>query len=71
MKFEEKLAKLESYSLEIQNTETDLEKTVGLYEQAMKLANEIEKDLSKLERRVEIATSEPDQEELKIEDYSE
>jgi len=56
MTFEEKMEKLEEINRTIQNPETDLEKAVSLYEDGMKLASEIEKDLSKLERRVEIVT---------------
>ncbi len=71
MKFEEKLEKLEQMSREIQNPETDLEKAVSLYEDGMKLAGELEKDLSKLERRVEIVTSAPGSGEVISEPYSE
>ena len=71
MKFEEKLEKLEQMSREIQNPETDLEKAVSLYEDGMKLASELEKDLSKLERRVEIVTSVPGSGEVISEPYTE
>lgn len=71
MKFEEKLGKLDQLADEIKKEDTDLEKCVNLYEEAMKLSRDIESDLSKLERRIEIATSAPEDQNLKLEDYIE
>lgn len=59
MKFEEKLKKLEEITQTLQNPDTDIAKAVELYEEGMKLAKEADLELSKLERRVEIVTSEP------------
>ncbi len=55
--FETKLTKLEELSKTLQDPATDLQKAVELYEDGMKLANEIDKELSKIERRIEIVTS--------------
>lgn len=63
MTFEQKLEKLEKINAEIQNPETELEKAVSLYEDGMKIAADMEKDLSRLERRIEIVTSAPGSEE--------
>lgn len=60
MTFEEKLAKIEEISKLLQNPETELSKSVELYEQGMKLAKEVETELRKLERKVEIVTTEFD-----------
>ncbi|MDD2231931.1 MAG: exodeoxyribonuclease VII small subunit [Sphaerochaetaceae bacterium] len=60
MSFDEKLACLEEINKQLSEGKTDLEKSVSLFEQGMKIAKEIEKDLSKLERRIEIVTSDPD-----------
>ncbi len=57
MKFEEKLTKIEEISKALQDSNTELEKAVELYEEGMKTANELDAQLSKLERRVEIVTS--------------
>lgn len=57
--FEEKLDKLEEIAKSLQDPNTDLQKAVSLYEDGMKLANEVDKELSKIERRIEIVTSAP------------
>lgn len=56
MKFEEKLSKIEEIATLLQNKETELEKSVELYEEGMKLAKELEEELGKFERRIDIAT---------------
>ncbi|MCQ2398081.1 MAG: exodeoxyribonuclease VII small subunit, partial [Sphaerochaetaceae bacterium] len=56
MKFEEKLTKIEEISKALQDSNTELEKAVELYEEGMKTANELDAQLSKLERRAEIVT---------------
>ena len=57
--FEQKLDKLEDLSKSLQDPATDLQKAVDLYEEGMKLANEVDKELSQIERRIEIVTSKP------------
>ncbi len=59
LSFEEKLDKLEEISKNLQDPNTDLQKAVSLYEDGMKLANEVDQELSKIERRIEIVTSAP------------
>ncbi len=59
LSFEEKLDKLEEISKALQDPATDLQKAVSLYEDGMKLANEVDKELSKIERRIEIVTTAP------------
>lgn len=58
-KFEQKLTRMEEISKALSNPETDLQKAVDLYEEGMKLANEVDAELSKIERRIEIVTSRP------------
>ena len=59
LSFEQKLDKLEEISKSLQDPNTDLQKAVSLYEDGMKLANEVDEELSKIERRIEIVTSKP------------
>ena len=58
-KFEKKLSRMEEISKALSDPETDLQKAVDLYEEGMKLANEVDTELSKIERRIEIVTSRP------------
>ena len=53
MAFEEKLKNLEELSKKIQNPETQLEESVELFEQSMKIAEELEPQLSEIERKIE------------------
>ena len=50
---------MEEISKALSDPETDLQKAVDLYEEGMKLANEVDTELSKIERRIEIVTSRP------------
>lgn len=59
MDFEQKLSRLEEISKVLSDPATDLQKAIGLYEDGMKLASEIDGELSKIERRIEIVTSRP------------
>lgn len=59
LSFEEKLDKLEEISKSLQDPNLDLQKAVTLYEDGMKLAKEVDTELSKIERRIEIVTSAP------------
>lgn len=69
MAFEEKLKKLEELSKEIQNPETELEKSVDLFEQSMKIADELETQLAQIERKIEIVTSKAGDNGIITEDY--
>ena len=59
MDFEQKLARMEEISRILSDPATDLQKAVSLYEDGMKLANEVDTEFSKIERRIEIVTSRP------------
>ncbi|MCR4675696.1 MAG: exodeoxyribonuclease VII small subunit [Sphaerochaetaceae bacterium] len=63
MKFEEELKKLEEINGKLQNRDTDLTEAVELYESGMKIAKKLDKELSALERRVEIVTGNPSDDE--------
>lgn len=52
--FEERLARLEKISEKIQDTNLPLEDAFGLFEEGMKLASSLEKDVEKLEGNVQI-----------------
>jgi exodeoxyribonuclease VII small subunit len=58
--FEERLSKLEEITENIQAGDIPLEKAVDLFEQGVTLARSLEKDLAKIERRIEILTNQPD-----------
>ena len=57
--FEQKLSRMEDISRSLSDPATDLQAAVTLYEEGMKLANEVDDELSKIERRIEIVTSRP------------
>ncbi len=61
--FEERLARLEKLAEKLHEGKLPLEEAVALFEEGMKLAQSLEKDLSRVERRVEILTREPATEE--------
>ena len=58
-KFEQKLSRMEEISKALSKPETDLQEAVDLYEEGMKLANEVDSELARIERRIEIVTSRP------------
>ena len=58
-KFEQKLSRMEEISKALSKPETDLQEAVNLYEEGMKLANEVDSEFAKIERRIEIVTSRP------------
>lgn len=57
--FEQKLSRMEDISRFLSDPATDLQDAVSLYEEGMKLAKEVDDELSKVERRIEIVTSSP------------
>jgi len=57
--FEERLARLEKLAEKLHDGKLSLEEAVALFEEGMRLAQSLEKDLSRVERRVEILTREP------------
>ena len=58
--FEEKLKRLEEIGENIRDGEIPLEESSGLFEEGIKLAKTLEKDLSKIERKVEILVNKPE-----------
>ncbi|TVQ40238.1 MAG: exodeoxyribonuclease VII small subunit [Spirochaetaceae bacterium] len=60
--FEERLTRLEEISEKIRDNDVPLDEAVTLFEQGVKLARTLERDLAKVERRVQILVNEPDTE---------
>lgn len=60
--FEERLQRLETLSEKIRSEECSLEEATSYFEEGVKLAKGLEKELSQVEKRVEILVNEPDQE---------
>lgn len=71
--FEERLSELEELNKKMKEGEVTLAEAVSLFERGIKLATSLEKDLSKIERKVEILVNEPDtpDEEPNLELFSE
>ena len=61
--FEERLNRLEILSEDIHNPEIGLDEAMKFFEEGIKLAKTLEKDLSKVERRIEILVNQADSEE--------
>ena len=61
--FEQRLERLEHLAEKLREGSIPLEEAVTLFEEGMKLSRSLEKDLSRVERRVEILTREPVSEE--------
>jgi exodeoxyribonuclease VII small subunit len=61
--FEERLGRLEEISLEIQGGAVTLEQAVALFEEGVTLSRGLEKELSKIERKIEILINKPDKKE--------
>ena len=66
--FEERLEKLESLGETIRKTGIPLEDAIKAFEEGIKLARSLEKDLEKIENRVEILLNAP---EAKVQDSPE
>lgn len=60
--FEDRLSRLEEISERIQSQEVPIEEAVGLFEEGIGLAKGLEKDLARVERRIEILVNEPNPE---------
>ena len=65
--FEERLTRLEEISEEIQGGKLPLEKAVSLFEEGITLSKGLEKELTKIERKIEILINKPDKKEMKPE----
>jgi exodeoxyribonuclease VII small subunit len=66
--FEERLLKLETLGETIRRTDIPLEDALKAFEEGIKLARSLEKDLEKIESRIEILLNAPD---AKIQDSPE
>jgi len=58
--FEKCLARLEQISEKIKQGDLVLEQSIALFEEGIKLAKFLEKELSKIERKIEILINEPE-----------
>jgi len=58
--FEERLERLEQLADKLREGNIPLDDAIALFEEGMKLSKSLEKDLSRIERRVEILTREPE-----------
>jgi exodeoxyribonuclease VII small subunit len=63
--FEQRLERLESLAEKLREGNIPLEEAVAIFEEGMKLSKSLEKDLARVERRVEILTGEPSTEDEK------
>jgi exodeoxyribonuclease VII small subunit len=57
--FEERLARLEQLSEKLKAGNIPLEEAVTVFEEGIKLAKELQKELGRIERKVEILLNEP------------
>ena len=60
--FEERLQRLETLSEKIRSEDCSLEEATSYFEEGVKLAKGLEKELSQVEKRVEILVNEPEEE---------
>ena len=58
-KFEERLARLEEISEKIKRTDIPLEEALAAFEEGIKLAKTLEKDIDKIESKVQILMNQP------------
>lgn len=59
-KFEERLARLEELAERIKESDLPLEEAVAVFEEGIKLSKGLERDLDKIQAKVEILLNEPD-----------
>ena len=58
--FEQRLSRLEEIGEQIKQGNIPLEKGMALFEEGIKLAKSLEIELSKIERKIEILTNQPE-----------
>ncbi len=58
-KIEERLERLEELSEEIRNPDIALEEALAFFEEGIKLAKNLEKDLDKIEGKIQILMNQP------------
>lgn len=59
-KFEERLARLEELAERIKESDLPLEEAVAVFEEGVKLSKGLEKDLDRIQGKVEILLNEPE-----------
>jgi exodeoxyribonuclease VII small subunit len=60
-KFEERLSRLEDLSEKLRDGDILIEEATAYFEEGIALAKGLEKDLSRIERKVEILVNEPEE----------
>lgn len=60
MSFESDMKRLEEIAEALRSPNSTLDDSVALFEEGVKLSQKLDKELSKVERKVEILTSSPD-----------
>lgn len=60
--FEKKLERLEEISTIMENDDTPIDKSMALFQEGIKIASELQKELDKMERRIEILMNSPNEE---------
>mgnify|MGYP006294183329 FL=1 len=60
LSFEERLARLEEIVEALRTGEVGLDEALSIFEEGMRLSKGLEKELEKVERRVEILMNEPE-----------
>jgi exodeoxyribonuclease VII small subunit len=58
--FEERLARLDAIGQKMRDGELELEEAVKLFDEGMRLAKALEKELSRIERKVQILVNDPE-----------
>ncbi|MDX9800018.1 MAG: exodeoxyribonuclease VII small subunit [Spirochaetia bacterium] len=58
--FEEKLARLEEINEKMKEDEVTIDKSMQLFEEGIKIAKVLQKELDKMERKVEILINQPE-----------
>ncbi len=66
-KFEERLSRLEKISDDIRDNDVPLEKALSLFEEGIKLAKGLEKDIDKMEGKIQVLLNQPETPEEKPE----
>ena len=60
--FEQRMARLEELTAKIKDGDLPLEEAVSVFEEGIKLAKGLEKELSRIERKVEVLINRPTEE---------
>ncbi len=62
-KFEERLERLEEIARLMRSSETGLDEAIGLFDEGVKLSRSLERDLSRVESKIEILLKADEEEE--------